>query len=537
LRASDESNAVAGALDSIRADRLANHVERLADDAFEGRETGEPGYNAAARYVAGQLRALGVEPAGSDGWYQNVALREYRIDTDSATFVIHREGQDIALDYRDHFSMPGDAVRASNVLRADVVFVGFGVHAPEFSYSDYDGIDVRGKIVAGFSGAPTVIGGTERAYYASSRTKLKEAVSRGAVGTISLRTRKREKRKAWEDEKNRFGKRPRMTWIDAHGKVAGYFEALQGGAYLSIEGATQLFSGSVLSYADALDAQEAEQLTAVDLGVAVTMSRRTLHSTITSPNVIGIVRGSDPALANEYVVYTAHLDHLGVRGDAEDKVHNGAYDNAMGVAIMIETARAIVAAPPQRSTLFIALTAEEKGLLGSDYFVNNPTVPIGSIVANINVDMPLFLYPIADLVAFGSQHSSLQSLVANCAAQEGFTLSPDPVPEKNLFVRSDQYSFVRKGVPAVYLVPGFTSTDASIDAQPLYRDHMENHYHEPSDDLSRPVDWESALRFARAHTCIGFSIGNAVTRPSWNEGDFFGARYGNEATACCRSTK
>ena len=227
-------------------------------------------------------------------------------------------------------------------------------------------------------------------------------------------------------------------------------------------------------------------------------------------------------------MYTAHLDHVGVIPDDDggDEIYNGMYDNAMGVALMLETARAFASAPPRRSVMFIALTAEESGLLGSDFYVNNPTVPIDAIVTNINLDMPLFLYPLADLVAFGSQHSSLQAIAKTAAADEGFVFSPDPVPEERLFVRSDQYSFVQFGIPAMFLVPGFNSTDADIDSEALFRDHIKNHYHEPSDDMTRPVDWNSAVRFARAHTRIGYIVATTAERPTWNEGDFFGELFG-----------
>ena len=252
----------------------------------------------------------------------------------------------------------------------------------------------------------------------------------------------------------------------------------------------------------------------------------TKHDALASPNVVGVVRGTDPLLANEYVVYTAHLDHVGMREeDGEQLIFNGAYDNAMGVALMLETARAIAAVPPRRSVLFVAVTAEEKGLLGSDFFINDPTVPPGAIVANINLDMPLFLYPVADLVAFGSENSTLQGVARVAAEAEGFSLSPDPMPEENLFVRSDQYSFVRKGIPAIYLVPGFTSLDDDVDGEAAYRDHIKNHYHKASDDLSRPVDWASALRFARAHTRMGYAIATDTARPTWLEGNFFGTRF------------
>lgn len=518
------------ALDSITTAELQAHTRYLVDDALEGRRAGTPGYDLAAAYVAEQFEAMGLQPGGTDGWYQPVSLRSFLLADDGAAFTVYRGDESTAFAYRDDFSMGADAVRVAAAVRAEVVYAGYGVHAPEFGYSDYDGVEVDGKIIAIFPGAPDVIEGAEGSYYASSTTKSLEAVARGAVGTILLRTHKAEERNQWDEIKKRFGTRPRLTWTSRDGRAARYYPELRGNAYLSIDAATQLFDGTPLSFAEAHEAMLASEVRSVPLGVSVSLSTRSEHSTVSSANVIGMVRGTDPELADEIVVYTAHLDHLGVRetdhADGEvDRIHNGLYDNAMGVALMLETARAIVAAPPKRSVMFVALTAEESGLLGSDYFVNNPTVPIESVVANINLDMPLFLYPIADLVAFGSEHSSLHSIAEAAAAAEGFVFSPDPVPEERLFVRSDQYSFVKKGIPAIYLISGFNSTDPDIDGEAQFRDHVENHYHEPSDDLSRPVDWDSALRFARAHTRMGQAIANDPNRPSWNEGDFFGKRF------------
>ena len=195
---------------------------------------------------------------------------------------------------------------------------------------------------------------------------------------------------------------------------------------------------------------------------------------------------------------------------------------------MIETARAFAAMPelPRRSILFIALTGEERGLVGSDYYAHYPTVPSVSLVANVNLDMPLFLYPLADVIAFGAEHSSLEQTIDEVVASEGFELAPDPIPEQVLFIRSDQYSFVKKGVPSVFLVPGFTSTDPAIDGGALFTAHLKTHYHQPSDDLSRPVDWDSALRFARTNVRIGYAVAENADRPAWNEGDFFGDKFG-----------
>lgn len=516
------------ALDLITIEHLEDHVRFLGSDVLLGRDAGELGYGIAAQYVAERLGSMGVVAAGTDGWFQPVPLRRYGVVGGSAELLIHRGGESTALQYRDDYSMFADPVREASEVRAEVVYVGHGVHAPDHGYSDYEGVDVRGKIIALFRGAPASIEGNARAYYSSSTSKAEEAVARGAIGAISLRTRKSEERQAWASLKGRIGKRPSTTWISADGRAARYYPEMLGGASLSIEAAERLFGLSPLSYEEALQANLGGTVASTPLGVEVTLSAQFEHSTTSSPNVIGVVRGTDPELANEYVVYSAHLDHVGVSTseEDEDKIRNGVYDNAMGVALMLETARAIAAAPPKRSVLFIALTAEESGLLGSDFFVNNPTVPIESIVANINLDMPLFLYPVADLVAFGSQHSSMHGVAEASAGEEGFVFSPDPMPEEVLFVRSDQYSFVQKGVPAVYLVTGFKSTDESVDGEALFRDHFKNHYHQPSDDMTRPIDWESALRFARAHTRIGLIVGDAEDRPTWNEGDFFGERFG-----------
>ncbi len=431
--------------------------------------------------------------------------------------------------------MSADAVRETSAVSAEVVYVGHGVHAPELGYSDYEGIDVEGKIVAVFSGAPESLGGNEGAYYASSSTKSLEAVSRGAIGSLSLRSEKSEERNAWESFKDRIGKRERQTWVSDDGRAARYYPELQAGASLNLEVTRRLFEGAAISFDEAHAAMVEGAAQPFAMGVSVSLATETEHSTVTSANVIGIVPGTDDDLRNEYIVYTAHLDAVGVRtpsssdeGEGEkekDLIRNGMYDNAMGVALMLETARAIAAAPLKRSVMFVALTAEESGLLGSDYFVNNPTVPVDSIVTNINLDMPLFLYPVADLIAFGSQHSSLQAVVESSSHAEGFTFSEDPMPEERLFVRSDQYSFVRAGIPAVYLVTGFNSNDPEIDGEELFKDHLKNHYHDVSDDLSRPVDWASAVRFARAHTRIGQAIANDRDRPTWNEGDFFGEKF------------
>ena len=515
------------AIDTISKEALANHLAYLADDAREGRMAGERGYDEAAQYVADRFAEMGLTPGGDDGWYQQVPLISYRIDEESTTLIAHRDGEDTELQYKEHFVMGGDKVREDTTVRAEVVYVGFGVHAPEVGYSDYDGVDVEGIIIALFGNAPATLPSEERAYYSSGRTKAEEAVRRGAIGMIGLRSRRFDEFVPWERIKAQAGARPGMAWVTLTGEPADYYPEIVGGASISTEVANELFAGTPISFEEARDATEASTPASVPLGFEVTLGRKTTHEVITSPNVVGIVPGTEPGLKNEYIVYTAHLDHNGVGPAVDgDSIYNGMYDNAMGSSLLIETARAFANSPAKRSTVFIALTAEERGLLGSDYYAHYPTVPSDAIVANINLDMPLFLYPVADIIAFGAEHSSLEGTVGQAIVAEGFTLTPDPMPEENLFRRSDQYSFVRRGVPSVFLKPGFTSTDPSIDGKAVENEHRKNHYHRPSDDLSRHIDWGSAVRFARANARIGYAIAGEKDRPAWNEGDFFGEKFG-----------
>lgn len=505
---------------------LQAHVAYLASDELEGRMTGEPGYDKAAAYVAQQFETIGLQPGGNGGWYQQVPLAAYRILDEGATVTLHLDGGDEALAYRDDFGVGGDPLRETTSIRAEVVYVGHGVHAPEKGYSDYAGVDVDGKIIALFGNAPDTFETTERAYYASSDHKAPEAVGRGAVGSIRLRSREIDEKYPWEKSRDRIGKRPGMTWIGADGSASSYYPEILGSASLASHAAPGLFAAAPQTFEEVRGAIERGDPVSFPLGVEVTISQASEHRRLQSPNVIGMIRGSDPTLADEYIVYTAHLDHNGVLdGSEKGGIYNGAYDNAMGVALMIEAARALVAAQPARSILFVALTGEERGLLGSEYFAEYPTVPADAIVANLNIDMPLFLYPVADVIAFGAQHSSLHLPAEAAATAEGFSLVPDPKPEENFFVRSDQYSFVRKGVPALFLDVGMRSSDPAVDAEALYDDHLRHHYHEPSDDLSRPVHWASAVRFARANARIGYAVAMEPGRPRWNEGDFFGERF------------
>jgi Zn-dependent M28 family amino/carboxypeptidase len=249
---------------------------------------------------------------------------------------------------------------------------------------------------------------------------------------------------------------------------------------------------------------------------------------ISSPNVAAILEGSDPSLKNEYVVYSAHSDHIVfAKTVKKDKINNGAMDNASGTSVMLETARLFrqLSERPKRSILFVAVTGEERGLLGSDYYAQNSTVPVGSMIANVNLDMPILLYKFADVIAFGADHSDMKDSVTKAAEKIGLVLSPDPMPVQALFTRSVHYSFVKQSIPSVFLVPGFKSADLEIDGSKQFSDFLKTNYHKPGDVSGQAFNWQAATKFTEVNYHIGLTLANQAQRFSWNKGDFFGDNF------------
>jgi len=518
--------------------RLRAHIEFLADDRMRGRQPGSDGYNIAANYVASQFRQMGLLPAGNDGsYFQQVPLRQAFLVPGSAEMVIERDGKSTPLVFVEQFFMRPSLGFTSSGLEAGMVFVGYGIDAPELDYSDYKGVDATGKVVVLFAGQPHDFPSEEGAHFASSTEKIRAAVRYGAVGVLMIHTPRAAQRYKWERMASSVGM-PAMGWINDEGRVHGEFEQLQAGALLSHVAAGVLFEETPYGLEALIEKDErAEELPVFQLYGKVSMSQRSTHQPIYSPNVVAVLPGADPLLADEYVLYTAHLDHIGELHAANegqehhvdghgDRINNGALDNASGISVMLETARLFAQGkPPRRSILFVAVTAEEMGLVGSEYFAMNPTVPISAIVSEVNLDMPLLLYDFGDVIAFGAEHSSLGETVRDAAGSFGIELTPDPFPEQNLFVRSDHYRFVQQGVPSVFLVTGMKSLDGSVDTQPLFEDFLQQHYHKPSDDLNLPIHYGAAARFTHINAKIGELIANESKRPSWHEGDFFARTY------------
>ncbi len=505
------------------AERLRAHVEFLADDLLEGRGTGTRGYDLAARYAESQFAALGLEPAGTGGgFWQPVPFLAARPVEDQCSLALVRGGATEPLVYRDDYLMRGDWLRDRWTLEAPAVYVGFGVSAPELGYDDYAGLDVRGKVVVMARGAPRTFPNDQRAYHAWQQLKDETAAAHGAAGTITFRLPEESRRMSWE-RIARMGVIPAMRWTDAEGRPHDTFAQLELDAVLGPEGVAKLFRGAPEPLDTVLARAAAGRPKGFELAVTVKAKRATNRWRVSSPNVAALLRGSDPVLAKEVVVVSAHLDHLGIGAPVNgDSIHNGAYDNASGSACTLELARLLRSMPraPKRSVLFLLVTGEEKGLQGAEYFTQFPTID-DEIVANLNLDMFLLNHPMRNVVAFGAEHSSLGGVAARAAAAVGANVIPDPAPEEVVFIRSDQFPFIRRGVPALFPeIAGADSAEAALDGE-WYR----TRYHQPSDDLGQTFDWAAGAKFTDFAMRTLLEIANAPKRPTWNPGDFFGERF------------
>lgn len=531
----DDAVAPLDAAKRIDVDNIRAHMEFLADDLLEGRDTGERGYDIAAQYFATQCKLAGLEPAGDDGsYFQEVPFRVSTFSAGGAKLTLDGRTRELAVP--DDIAMTGSYNATSESVSGDIVFAGWGISAPEFGYDDYANIDVDGKIVMMIRrGAPETFPSDERAYYSSNSYKMQEAVARGARGILLLTTPDYQERYSWDRLRGYFSSGG-YEWVAKDGSVPGAYPQLQMTGVLSYEMQAQLFEQAPLPLAEVVEKLEAGTSVTFDFPASIETTRESEWKEISSRNVACVLPGSDPELRDEYVLFSGHLDHLGTKADAEageDHIYNGAYDNATGIAIMLEVARvyASLAEAPKRSMLFLAVTAEEVGLLGSEYWAANPTVPIGKVSANVNIDMPVLSFPLADVIGYGAEHSELGDIVREQSATQDLAMSPDPWPEQVVFVRSDQYSFVKAGVPAVFLVPGFTSSDAAIDGEAHWRGFEEEHYHGVGDDLTLAFDRDSAQRFAAANFLIGLEVANRADPVRWNAGDFFGERFAPARTA------
>ncbi len=493
-----------------------DRVKVLAADDMEGRETGSPGLARAAAYIVEQAKKDGLQPAGSDGFYQPVKLRSKQIDESQSSLALVRNGVEQPLVLGED-ALLGTRVDPTPAVDAPLVFVGYGLQVPEVRHDDFAGLDLKGKVAVIFSGSTSDMSAALAAHSQSLAQRKKALLAAGALGYISI-----PNPASMDIPWSRIAlsrKRPSMVLADAALDDAA---GLKFSALFNPEHAQKLFEGSGHSFEEiAALGKDRKPLPTFPLLVSVKARAKLMVAEVNSANVVARYPGSDPKLKDQYVVLSAHMDHLGIGEPINgDRIYNGAMDNGSGSALLLDLAAALAQQKikTRRSILFVWVTAEEKGLLGSRYFAAKPTVPAKSLVADINTDMFLPIFPLKLVTVYGLSESDLGDAAIRAAQKESVGVQADPEPLRNLFVRSDQYSFIREGIPALAMKVGF---EKGSPEEIIAKKWLTDRYHAPSDDLDQPVDLAAAGKFEDIVRDITLDVANADSPPHWKPDSFF----------------
>jgi len=514
------------ALNEITADRMKEHVARLSDDLMEGRGPATRGDSLATEYIVGQYRLLGLTPAGDNGTYiQKVPIVGTTIDH-SAVLEVKKGSQSKRLKFSDDFvAFTGTYQQVVTVKDADVVFVGYGIVAPEQDWNDYKDVDVRGKVLLMMNNDPATddakfFGGKARTYYGRWTYKYEIAAKKGAVGAIIIHTTEsagypyQVVQTSWSREN-----------FDLASEAGGDGVKLK--AWTTEDATKKYLSMAGHDLAALMKSAEEKSFKPVPLGLKVSTTMKYTIRRLETNNILGMLEGSDPELKKQYIVYSAHHDHLGIGAPVDgDSINNGALDNASGVSIMLNMAKAFVAMPakPKRSLLFAAVAAEESGLLGSKYFAENPTVPVKDIAANINTDGMNIWGRTNDITFLGWDRSTLQQDVDAVAAEMKMQVKPDPFPEKGYFYRSDHFNFAKVGVPCLSLDSGTDYVGKPADyAKQMVDAYTEKNYHQPSDEMTPDWNFDGGIQQAEFIVRLTMKIADKQAMPAWNAGDEFEA--------------
>jgi hypothetical protein len=507
------------AVDSLSVDSFLAHMAALSSDAMAGRRPGTSGYDSAAAYVIRAARDIGLEPGGIDGTYrQPITFRRAQADGETASFSV--AGTELA--YGVDFSVSPRVMSTETDVQAPMVFAGFGISAPDLGYDDLEGIDVDGKLVVVIAGWPTSFGSLERTVMSSGAARDAELIARGASGVIVAQ---------FGQTAARASTRPRTRFLPPDGQtgVGSAREELDVSVTVPWQVLDRWMSRAGRDATDVLASMQAGSPSSFDFGLEGRVRARYLHETFESANVAARLPGSDPELRDEHLIVTAHLDHLGVGAPVDgDSIYNGTLDNASGSAALLTLASSLRRMDkPRRSVLFLWVTVEESGLLGSEYFARFPTVPRDDVVANQNIDGVMGMIAAAtDVLAFGYEHSNLSEAVDFAVARTGTPVSPDPTPEENLFVRSDQYSFVRQGIPAIWVQAGRSSVNPAIDAQAELDTWIVERYHAPTDDGDQPIDMRGVRAELENNLLVMWHITNQMGSIRWETDSFLFRRFG-----------
>jgi Zn-dependent M28 family amino/carboxypeptidase len=505
---------------AISPERIKSHVAYLASDRLEGRGPGTRGEELTTEYIAGEFKKAGLKPAGADGtFFQPVPL--IRVFTDPKSTLRATKG-DAALDILcdEDFSGMSHTQTELEEFDAEAVFVGHGITAPEFGWDDYAGVDVKGKVVVLFtneppSDDPKFFGGKALTYYGRWTYKFEEATRRGARACFIIHT----------NETAGYPYSVVRPLDGAQLKRDPGTPALAFAGWLSRKAGEKLLGLSGKTVDEALKAADTRGFKAFSLGTNLKGRIATRVEKIRSNNVAGMVEGSDPKLKSEVVVFTAHWDHLGVgRAVAGDTIYNGAADNATGCGLLIELARAWAAQPtkPKRSALFLAVTAEEKGLLGSKYYAEYPHVPLGKTAIDLNFDMILPLGELESVVVNGAERTTAWPTVKAVAEKHGLAIEPDQRAHLGVFYRSDHFSMARAGVPAFSVAAGTKLKGKPADfARKAAQEFNDRGYHSPQDELRPDWDFSGFVTLGRFAFEVAREVADADRLPTWNPGDEF----------------
>jgi len=492
------------------------NVKVLADDKMEGRETGSRGERAAQEYAVKQFESAGVEPAGVNGFYQPVKFVSRKIVEGESNLTLIRDGK------REPLRIGEDAIISARIMpaahvEAGLVFVGYGLKIPEANYDDFAGLDVKGKLVVTISGSPAGVPGAVASHYQTTAERWKTLKSVGAIGMITFMNPALVEI-PWE----RIALNRNHPAMDLDDPQFNETEGEQLSIYANPAHAEQFFAGSGHSLADIADlSKQHKPLPRFPLSASIEANTKIESHNVESANVMGKLPGSDPSLRDEYVVLSAHLDHLGIAEPVNgDRIYNGAMDNGSGSALLLDMIASLRKDPAKlrRSVLFVLVTGEEKGLLGSKYFAAHPTVPLKSMVADINVDMFLPIIPLKVLTVYGLVESDLGDRLKEAAQSLGIPVQPDPQPQRNIFIRSDQYNFIRHGVPSLMVDVG---AEPGSPEEKTLADWRHTRYHAPSDDVNQPVNLETEAKYEEVIRRLLIGVADDDHRPEWKPDSFF----------------
>ena len=519
---------VASGEHAITDNSIRAHIKFLADDLLEGRGPGTRGDDLAMAYIQSQFQMLGLQPAGTDGsWIQSVPLVGVTTKPPATIAIKSKLGELNLKNYEHYIVTSGQPVETNGFKDAEIVFVGYGMQAPEYQWDDFKDVDVKGKILLMMNndpaGNPELFAGKTRLYYGRWDYKYAKAAEMGAAGAFIIHTTPsagypyQVVQTSWKGEQMALD-----TGVSQRLPVEGWFPD-------HIAKNMAAMTGHDLDQLRAL--AERRDFRPVNLGLTASVRLKSLVRKATTGNVLGLLPGSDPELSKQWVVITAHHDHIGMqdkRDDKSDFIYNGAVDNASGVATMLSIARAFADLPaserPKRSILFAAVGAEEQGLLGSEYLALNPPIPAGRLAAVVNIDGINILGRTKDVVAIGKGKSNLDQIVNRLARWQDRVVVPDQFPDKGYYYRSDQFSLAKVGVPGVYLGTGIhvVGKPDGWGTQKM-REWTEKTYHQVSDEYRDDWDLSGAVEDGRLMFHIGLQAANQAELPAWNPGDEFEA--------------